>query len=62
MYRYTTGESSDDGALQLTQQWFVFDGVESCVDTFSINGVLTDLNRDNLTVKRVNWYIKFNGQ
>ena len=44
VYRYTTGESSDDGALQLTQQWFVFDGVESCVDTFSINGVLTDLN------------------
>ena len=36
VYRYTTGESSDDGGLQLTQQWFVFDGVESCVIHFRL--------------------------
>ena len=46
VYRHTTGQSADDGTLALTQQWFVFDGVASCVDTFTINGILTDLNPD----------------
>lgn len=39
LYRYGVGESFEDGTIQITEQWFAFDGPGAyCIDTFEITG------------------------
>lgn len=47
VYRYAQGSSNDSGTLNMQEQWFVFDGVEPCIDTFQIEGVASDINPEN---------------
>ena len=46
MYRVGSGVAIDNGNLSMTEQWFVFDGIQHCIDTFEITGVESDTNPD----------------
>ena len=47
VYRYAEGASISNGSISLRENWFVFDGVQPCVDTFEIEGQeATDVNPD----------------
>jgi hypothetical protein len=44
VYRNATGESNADGTITISEDWFVFDGAEPCIDHFEITGVITEIN------------------
>ena len=44
LYRLGSGASIANGTISLTEQWFMFDGVQPCIDTFEITGVESDTN------------------
>lgn len=44
VYRSGSGATIDNGTLSMTEQWFMFDGVQPCIDTFEISGVESDTN------------------
>ena len=46
VYRVGSGAAIDNGNLSMTEQWFVFDGIQHCIDTFEITGVESDTNPD----------------
>ena len=44
VYRLGSGSSLADGTITITEQWFVFDGIQPCIDTFEISGIESDIN------------------
>lgn len=46
VYRYAQGQSDQNGNIQVEEKWFVFDGIQPCVDTFQISGLASDINTD----------------
>jgi hypothetical protein len=46
VYRLGSGASIADGTISMTEQWFVFDGIQPCIDTFEISGIESDTNPD----------------
>jgi hypothetical protein len=47
VYHRGVGSSTADGGFSVTEQWFVFDGNSSCIDTFEIVGSASDYNPSN---------------
>lgn len=44
VYRAGSGASIENGEISMTERWFVFDGIQHCIDTFEITGVESDTN------------------